>query len=358
MNKNVTETVLELDTRLSGGADRIEYHWGKDLSGTLDGAAGVGGLLYVKRNGAICVPFYDAFGNVMGYWDENGVIVAEYAYDAFGRTVSQSGSLADTFAIRYSTKYYDAETEMYYYGKRFYMAALCRWLTRDPIEEEGGVNLYGFCGNDGVGSFDVVGLKRWVLFYYNRTDQVEFRKAAETLKREIESRGSFIPACDKVISKGVLTVEDFCTQWASAKRETDGSDPNLKVEEVHFFTHSAPGKLHLRGGSMEAKSIKELSKLNWAAGGSVICHGCNSGLSTKGGIAIADAFAQGQGVIGVGQQGFSSFSTSQNKRTPFSVVSPFSRSVYLWTYGEGTPGNSFGDRRGPYIFGDKWMVVP
>ena len=149
--------VVETVAKPGGGTDRIEYHWGKDLSGSLYGAAGVGGLLYVKRNGAIYVPFYDAFDNVMGYWDEQGNVVAEYAYDAFGRTVAKSGTMADVFTIRYSTKYYDAETGMYYYGKRYYVVMLCRWLTRDPIEEQGGVNLYGFCGNNGVSKWDSVG---------------------------------------------------------------------------------------------------------------------------------------------------------------------------------------------------------
>ena len=151
--------VVEMVARPGGGTDRIEYHWGKDLSGSLDGAAGVGGLLYVKRNGAIYVPFGDAFGNVMGYWDENGAVVAEYAYDAFGRTVAKRGTMADVFSIRYSTKYYDAETGMYYYGKRYYLTALCRWLTRDPIEEQGGVNLYGFVGNSATRKWDSIGLK-------------------------------------------------------------------------------------------------------------------------------------------------------------------------------------------------------
>ena len=150
--------VVETVAKPSGGTERIEYYWGKDLSGTLDGAAGVGGLLYVKRNGAIYVPFYDAFGNVMGYWDSNGAVVAEYAYDAFGRTVAKSGIMTEMFSIRYSTKYYDTETGMYYYGKRFYMVTLCRWLTRDPIEEDGGVNLYGFCGNNAIGIYDSMGL--------------------------------------------------------------------------------------------------------------------------------------------------------------------------------------------------------
>lgn len=151
--------VVETVAKPGGGTDRIEYYWGKDLSGTLDGAAGVGGLLYVKRNGTIYVPFYDAYGNVMGYWDEQGAIVAEYSYDAFGRTVAKSGTMADVFSIRYSTKYYDAETGMYYYGRRYYQLALCRWLTRDPIEEQGGVNLYCFLINNSLCMVDISGEK-------------------------------------------------------------------------------------------------------------------------------------------------------------------------------------------------------
>ena len=99
--------VVETVAKPGGATDRIEYHWGKDLSGTLDGAAGVGGLLYVTKNGAIYVPFYDAYGNVMGYWDKQGNVVAEYAYDAFGRGVAKNGTMVDVFSIRYSTKYYD-----------------------------------------------------------------------------------------------------------------------------------------------------------------------------------------------------------------------------------------------------------
>ena len=76
---------------------------------------------------------------------------------ADGNLLSQSGPLADAFRFRFSTKYLDTETGLYYYGYRFYSPALMRWLTRDPIEEKGGLNLYGFCGNDAVGRFDRLG---------------------------------------------------------------------------------------------------------------------------------------------------------------------------------------------------------
>jgi RHS repeat-associated protein len=45
-----------------------------------------------------------------------------------------------------------------YYGYRYYDPITGRWPSRDPIEEEGGVNLYGFVENDGVGQIDILGL--------------------------------------------------------------------------------------------------------------------------------------------------------------------------------------------------------
>ena len=154
--------VLELVERAGGATDRIEYHWGKDMSGTFGGAGGVGGLLYVKVNGDVYVPFCDGFGNVTEYRDSSGAVVASYSYGAFGQTVSQSGPMAGSFAFRYSTKYWDEETGLYYYGRRFYSPELMRWMTRDPIEEEGGANLYAFCENNAVNGFDALGMNRYI----------------------------------------------------------------------------------------------------------------------------------------------------------------------------------------------------
>ena len=150
--------VREVEMRVTE-TNVVEYVWGKDLSGSFQGAGGVGGLLYERRNGAIYIPFQDAFGNIMGYWDTNGVIVAEYTYDAFGRTIAQSGSMADVFRHRFSTKYYDSETGFYYYGYRYYFPELRRWLSRDPLEEEGGNNLYVFCMNAAICNIDPLGRK-------------------------------------------------------------------------------------------------------------------------------------------------------------------------------------------------------
>jgi RHS repeat-associated protein len=46
-----------------------------------------------------------------------------------------------------------------YYGYRYYDPVTGRWPSRDPIEEEGGINLYGFVGNDGVNKSDYLGME-------------------------------------------------------------------------------------------------------------------------------------------------------------------------------------------------------
>jgi hypothetical protein len=55
----------------------------------------------------------------------------------------------------------DGETGLVYYGMRYYLPQLGRFISRDPIEELGGVNLYAFCGNDGTNRFDYLGMNFW-----------------------------------------------------------------------------------------------------------------------------------------------------------------------------------------------------
>ena len=144
----------------NGTADVVEYCWGKDTSGSLDTAGGVGGLLYLKRNGTVYVPLYDANGNVTAYVDASGAIVISFDYDAFGNTTVHLHLSPSPYipAFRYSTKYFDAETGLYYYGYRHYSPTTARWLTRDPLEEQGGLNLHCFCENDGVNRYDALGM--------------------------------------------------------------------------------------------------------------------------------------------------------------------------------------------------------
>ena len=126
------------------------YTWGPDLSGTLQGAGGVGGLLAVRIDESSAwsryFPLYDGNGNITEYVDGAGAVDAHFEYDPFGRPALQTGNHG-RFSHRFSTKPLDAETGLYYYGYRYYDPVTGRWPSRDPIGEKGGVNLYGFVGN-------------------------------------------------------------------------------------------------------------------------------------------------------------------------------------------------------------------
>jgi RHS repeat-associated protein len=76
----------------------------------------------------------------------------------FGEVIRTTGPLAKTNPFRFSTKYQDDETDLLYYGYRYYKASTGRWVGRDPIGELGGENLYGFVENDPLDFVDFNGL--------------------------------------------------------------------------------------------------------------------------------------------------------------------------------------------------------
>ena len=134
------------------------YVWGLDLSGSLQGAGGVGGLLAVVKDSATYVPAWDGNGNVSEYVSTDGTLAAHYEYSPFGETVVKTGQIVDAFTHRFSTKYWEAEAKLYHYGYRYSLSELGRWLNRDPEEEEYVRNLYLFLNNESLGLIDYLGL--------------------------------------------------------------------------------------------------------------------------------------------------------------------------------------------------------
>src|SRR5690625_4368657 len=158
-----TETVLK------------SYLWGLDLSGTLEGAGGVGALLAIRDHAenAVYYTAYDGNGNVTALIDSaDATVAALYEYGPFGESIRTSAPAADINPFRFSTKYFDVETDLYYYGYRYYSPGIGGWLNRDPINEPGHMlvrgetknnkeeelNLYAMVRNDPVNAWDLLGL--------------------------------------------------------------------------------------------------------------------------------------------------------------------------------------------------------
>jgi RHS repeat-associated protein len=144
------------------------FTWGLDLAGSLTATGGVGTLLQVteQTTGTSYFPTYDGNGNVASLLHTDGVVAAKYEYSPCGELLrsevnstlgqTERDALA-TQAFRFSTKFYDSESGLVYYGQRYYSSSLGRFINHDPIEEAGGINLYGFCGNNAIGKWDYLG---------------------------------------------------------------------------------------------------------------------------------------------------------------------------------------------------------
>ncbi len=185
-----------LDTGGTGGQAQKalrRYTWGLDLAGqngsvnSLEGAGGIGGLLgLLDANGTWNTPyddkrytyFYDANGNVgqlvspfAQTFNLSTALAARYEYDPYGRSLldvndpntldpnhpKASGPYAAANPFRFSTKQFDNETGLGYWGYRYYHPGMGRWMSRDPIEEEGGINLSCYCRNDPAACNDSLG---------------------------------------------------------------------------------------------------------------------------------------------------------------------------------------------------------
>ncbi len=148
------------------------FTWGNDLSGSLQGAGGVGGLLVSKTYSGGSLQMgnfygYDGNGNVVALVNAaDGTVSARYEYGPFGEPIRGRGTLAEANPFRFSTKFTDNETDLLYYGYRFYEPNAGRWLSRDPISENGGYNLYRFARNNPLDKFDPDGRDTWCPYPY------------------------------------------------------------------------------------------------------------------------------------------------------------------------------------------------
>jgi RHS repeat-associated protein len=145
----------------------VTYTRGVDLSGTLSGAGGIGGLLGRSTGYAIGTGLWsthtsyqaDGNGNVTAILESGGNLMASYHYNPWGGLLGITGAHATANTMRHSSKPWMSwrgsnSAGLYYYGYRFYDPTTMKWVNRDPIGEAGGLNLYGFCGNDPIAYID------------------------------------------------------------------------------------------------------------------------------------------------------------------------------------------------------------
>jgi RHS repeat-associated protein len=161
----------------------VTYTRGNDLSWTLHGAGGIGGLLARTDTNGSAFYHADGNGNITCLIYTNQTIAAKYLYDPYGNTLSLSGPLAEANVYRFSSKEWNDNAGLYYYLYRYYDPNLQRWPNRDPLMDYGSTtydavdkhsslrlfrkqqrqpNAFQFVNNDPELGLDLFGLQPWM----------------------------------------------------------------------------------------------------------------------------------------------------------------------------------------------------
>ena len=142
-----TTIVAEIKTNLSNNSKETIYYFYDET--------GVAGFEY---NGAKYHYIKNLQGDIISIQNANGIVVVNYAYDAWGNVLSISGTSAVIIGtlnpFRYRGYYYDSETGYYYLNSRYYDPVVGRFLNGDAfLGINGGIvgyNLFAYCNNNPV----------------------------------------------------------------------------------------------------------------------------------------------------------------------------------------------------------------
>jgi RHS repeat-associated protein len=195
---------------------------GLDLSGTMQDAGGVGGLLAIRVGPAgpiglgntVHFSAYDGNGNVTALVSAtDGTESARYEYGPFAEPLRVTGDVACVNPIRFGTQYQDDVTGDSKYLFRDYTPSIGRWLSRDPINENGGANLNSFVNNAPLSSIDAFGEMAYLSFQEiiktnmncgNANWTIKWKVTENKTKNSKEAKSGFI--YQKITQSGTIWV--------------------------------------------------------------------------------------------------------------------------------------------------------
>jgi len=194
-------------------------------------AGGMGGLLAVSESGPAATHqfyLYDGLGSVVQLVDTNQQVSADYEYDPYGRIRAAQGGSAAANRTRFHTKLMDPQAELIYFGYRWYSPGTRRWISRDPLAELDGGNLYRFVRNNPVSQFDPYGLATC------RSAGPTFKTFTPGVDRRPDALGDpqeVIPAAALALTIPVLDIVVTCCKCKDKwKLCSNGIDVLLDIE--------------------------------------------------------------------------------------------------------------------------------
>lgn len=199
---------------------------------------------------------------------DSGEVISYEEYHPFGTTAYQAVNRdvkAAAKRYRYSGKEKDEETGLNYYGARYGMPWLCRWLKPDPLKEKYfDVSSYNFTLNNPIRIIDPDGKDVYILYYTegnSRGDEM-FKAAAYTRKIDIEKNAGFDKLKDIVV---VRPIKDMAKLKGDVKNVTDTYSTKYgKTNEFSIWSHAGTdGPTGTDTTSEDALDKKQMTLVGW-----------------------------------------------------------------------------------------------
>ena len=221
---------------------RVVRNWsaGRPVAAVTDGISTnrfaydtFGAVTNETQNGIAIERTYDNCGRLVA------MTAAHYDYSAFGRTLVAAGPLAHRNPFRFSSEYVDDATGLTYYNYRHYDPVHGCWLSRDPLNEKGGRNLYGIGGNNLIGNSDLLGKIVSPLSDEEiKVCKTRLDKAKSVALKQLNENNS----CKCAFKNSTLCKENAANRLRSIKIEIDNTSDICLKEEVYGYTYDSDGR--------------------------------------------------------------------------------------------------------------------
>jgi RHS repeat-associated protein len=237
-----------------------------------------GELISLNWQGAEYFYLRNLQGDVIGLVDENGSLVVEYAYDAWGKPLSITGELAETLGeanpFRYRSYYWDDETGLYYLQSRYYDPEVGRFINADEpetmmlrIEDLLITDLFIYCSNTPVMNEDPTGHIDNLLKELNKIlptilamqKLLRYNEVYKSISdKKIKNKSEFDKMSEVNVLARIIYAED--TQSESGQKAVAWCIKNRKSKSQRKFYHSNYGN-NFKGVCLKANAFEPAMKI-------------------------------------------------------------------------------------------------
>lgn len=187
---------------------------------------------------------HDALKNTIALFGIQAGRRALYEFGPYGAIIKMEGNAAEENPFRFSSEYYDDELGLVYYNYRYYNPQQGTWLSREPVGEQGGNNLYGMVNNRISSRVDYLGLIPMEMGEYMAGKSIGFSNLSNQEKQQAREAIGNTPSAQEVADMAqeiVDTSQDHLDDLQTALDAVGVIDPTPACDLTNALIHCCRG---------------------------------------------------------------------------------------------------------------------